>query len=101
MKLTINIKVSLNFFCECHGKACRDQHFSYFSTFIRNAQYADRIVSTENLLAILRDEQEKSNKERAKNGLKEIKSIYLGKYKSFTILFHASILPKYQGLSIF
>ncbi len=43
------IKVSLNYFCEKHGKNSRDQHFSTVSNFIEQESLVKKLCSSQDI----------------------------------------------------
>lgn len=73
-----NIKVRLNFFCECHGKGECDQHFSCLSTFIKSANKP--LICTNDLIENILHHQNKANMEKRRiNNKMTRRSILKGK----------------------
>lgn len=56
-----NIKVSLNYFCEKHGKNSRDQHFSLVSHFIKEESMIKQLTSSQDICDAINKGQLKKN----------------------------------------
>ncbi len=53
--------VSLNFFCEKHGKNTRDQHFAQVSNFLKRESFEKRLCSSKDICNAIVKQQEISN----------------------------------------
>ncbi len=58
---SINIKVSLNFFCEKHGKNSRDQHFSVVSNFIQQESMVKKLCTSQDICDAIEKRQMLAN----------------------------------------
>ena len=76
------IHVNLNFFGEAHGKNSRDQHFSVISNFIKQAEYTNRLMNTQDVIDAVLKGQERSNFFRKEKGKK---------FLLFICFFHRSV----------
>jgi hypothetical protein len=63
--LDFKIKVSLNYFCEKHGKSSRDQHFSVVSHFIRKESMIRRLTSSQDICDAIERQQAITNSKNA------------------------------------
>ena len=69
------IQISLNFFCECHGKASRDSHFSIIDVFLKQESCIKKLCSTEDVINAIMEGQKKSNIRRELLGLDPIQTL--------------------------
>ncbi len=63
---SINIKVSLNFFCEKHGKNSRDQHFSVVSNFLQQESMIKKLSSSQDICDAIEKRQVLANLNNAR-----------------------------------
>jgi hypothetical protein len=61
----LKIKVSLNFFCEKHGKSSRDQHFSVVSHFIQKESMIRKLTSSQDICDAIERQQAITNSKNA------------------------------------
>ncbi len=61
-----NIIVSLNFFCEKHGKNSRDQHFSLVSNFIKQESMVKKLCSSQDICDAIEKGQFRANLNNAR-----------------------------------
>ncbi len=69
IRTKFNVKVSLNYFAEKHGKSALDGHFGQISRFIKAHELIDRVWTTGDVHRAVVTGQAKSNKKRKKRGL--------------------------------
>jgi len=62
----VQIKVSLNFFCEKHGKNSRDQHFSIVSNFLQQESMVKKLCSSQDICDAIEKRQLFSNLNNAR-----------------------------------
>ncbi len=77
----LNIYVSLNYFCEKHGKNSRDQHFSEVSHFIQRESLVRRICSSQDICTAIEKQQQIAN-----NNTKRINSKHKDKTTSHRVI---------------
>jgi hypothetical protein len=77
----LNIYVSLNYFCEKHGKNSRDQHFSEVSYFIQRESLVRRICSSQDICNAIEKQQQIAN-----NNTKRINSKHKDKTTSHRVI---------------
>ena len=71
------VQVSFNLFCEGHGKAARDSHFSIIDNFIKQESLQKKLCSTEDVILAIIKGQKQSNLRREKLGLDPIITVAL------------------------
>lgn len=57
----LEIKVSLNYFCEKHGKNSRDQHFSLISHFLKEESMTKKLTSSQDICDAINKGQLRKN----------------------------------------
>ena len=61
-------QVNLNFFCESHGKNCRDAHFSNITQFVKQESLVRKIENSNDLIEAIKSRQTSANESRIKQG---------------------------------
>ncbi len=91
----LQIKISLNFFCERHGKNERDRHFSSISYFIKRESLVRKLTSTQDICDAIMKQQDLANsfKEIITKSKKKailIKNLQRSNTVAFVIPMHSS-----------
>ena len=86
--------VSLNFFCEKHGKNSRDQHFSAVSHFIERESFVKRLTSSSDICNAIKNQQDIAYRENERiNMLRkkpEAKIFKIVQTKAFVVPYRTS-----------
>ena len=82
-----NIRVCYNLFVEHHGKSSRDQHFSVLSMFLKKENFCRKLISSQDIVTAINNQQNLSNQQREKHGLEPIVTIPLvHRYKNDKVI---------------